>query len=104
MITKINTVDDFQQIKDKTFIIFKHSVTCDISAMAYDAFHSFMETCQVPAYMLFVQDSRELSNEIASHYGIKHESPQVLLVKDGKVVWHTSHWNIKEEALKENIG
>ncbi|MRS10441.1 monothiol bacilliredoxin BrxC family protein, partial [Bacillus anthracis] len=39
----------------------------------------------------------------AEQYSIKHESPQVLYIKDGMVVWNTSHWNIKKDALEENI-
>ena len=46
---------------------------------------------------------RDVSNRVAEQYSIKHESPQVLYIKDGMVVWNTSHWNIKKDALEENI-
>ena len=58
---------------------------------------------EVPAYYLYVQDARDVSNRVAEQYSIRHESPQVLYIKDGMVVWNTSHWNIKKDALEENI-
>ena len=51
---------------------------------------------EVPAYYLYVQDARDVSNRVAEQYSIRHESPQVLYIKDGMVVWNTSHWNIKK--------
>ena len=54
------------------------------------------EEREVPAYYLYVQDARDVSNRVAEQYSIRHESPQVLYIKDGMVVWNTSHWNIKK--------
>lgn len=101
---KIESIEELDRIQHTQFILFKHSITCDISAMAYEVFEQYMKNCPIPAYYLYVQDARIVSNEIASRYGIKHESPQVLLVKNKEVVWHTSHWKIKLETLKEHIG
>jgi bacillithiol system protein YtxJ len=54
-------------------------------------------------YYLHVQEARALSNYIAETYSIKHESPQALLFKDGKVVWDASHWKITYASLQENV-
>jgi bacillithiol system protein YtxJ len=53
-----------------------------------------------------VQTGRDISREIAMSTGVEHESPQVIIMRNGKSVWHTSHWNITretvEKALREN--
>ena len=59
-------------------------------------FKRIAEEREVPAYYLYVQDARDVSNRVAEQYSIRHESPQVLYIKDGMVVWNTSHWNIKK--------
>ncbi|MEH7459845.1 bacillithiol system redox-active protein YtxJ [Bacillus sp. JJ1127] len=104
--TKIETMEEFEALLEQPepYILFKHSTTCPISHGAYTEFQAYCnEAKETPAYYLFVQDAREVSNRIAEHFGIKHESPQVLYIKDGIAVWHTSHWNIKKSALEENV-
>ncbi len=80
---------------------FKHSTTCPISHGAYTEFQAYCsEEREVPAYYLYVQDARDVSNRVAEQYSIRHESPQVLYIKDGMVVWNTSHWNIKKRCFR----
>ena len=103
---KIETIEEFEALveKNEPYVLFKHSTTCPISHGAYTEFQAYCgEEREVPAYYLYVQEARDVSNHVAEQYSIKHESPQVLYIKDGMVVWHTSHWNIKKEALEENI-
>ncbi|MEM7357326.1 MAG: monothiol bacilliredoxin BrxC family protein [Acidobacteriota bacterium] len=50
-----------------------------------------------------MQNARDVSNEIAQRTGVKHESPQALLMRDGTVTWHASHWSIQAEALQEAL-
>jgi len=50
-----------------------------------------------------VQENREISNQIEQDLGVKHESPQVIIIKDKKVVYHSSHDNIKIEDIKKSI-
>lgn len=104
---KLNTIDELEQFMQgkNEMILFKHSTTCPISAGAYDEFMSYVKKEDVkPWALVIVQEARPVSNEIANRLGIKHESPQVLYVKEGKVAWHASHWNIKEKELKKAIG
>lgn len=99
-------MEAFEALLEKTepYILFKHSTTCPISQGAYAEFEAYCrEEKGTPAYYLYVQEARDVSNRIAEHFSIKHESPQVLYIKDGIVVWHTSHWNIKKAVLEENI-
>ena len=76
-------------------VIFKHSTTCPVSAAAY----SEMEQFAGEVVLVEVQRARELSCEIEKQTGIRHESPQVLVLENGKVVWNASHFKVKAEAV-----
>lgn len=104
---KITTLAELEEVLvgNEPYILFKHSTTCPISSGAFIQFEEYRGGSQaVPAYYLHVQEARDVSNRIAEHFGVRHESPQVLYIRDGKAVWHTSHWKIKKETLQENIG
>ncbi|WP_312067016.1 monothiol bacilliredoxin BrxC family protein, partial [Exiguobacterium sp.] len=49
------------------------------------------------------QEARTVSNDIAEHYNVRHESPQVLFIQDGKSVWTASHYDITKDALETNV-
>ena len=76
-------------------VIFKHSLTCPISAAAYDQMTGF----EGEVALLEVQRARELSNEIENRFKITHESPQVIVLSRGKPVWNASHFNITSAAV-----
>ncbi|MEH7226401.1 bacillithiol system redox-active protein YtxJ [Bacillus sp. JJ1566] len=99
---KVETIEEFNNVleKENNFIFIKHSLTCPISKAAFDEYEQFVaEHEDVPTYYLNVQEARDLSNHIAEHFEIKHESPQALLFEDGKVKWNASHRNITKESL-----
>ncbi|MDA1477652.1 bacillithiol system redox-active protein YtxJ [Bacillus changyiensis] len=101
----IQTEAEFKHLEadHESFVFFKHSLTCPISRRAFEEFEKFCDKHQdVPAYYLKVQESRSLSNYIAEHYAIKHESPQALIFKNGEVKWHASHSQITADSLAEN--
>ncbi|WP_110114145.1 bacillithiol system redox-active protein YtxJ [Bacillus sp. CGMCC 1.16541] len=103
---KISTREEFNQIMEehKKFLFLKHSVTCPISSAAFEEFKSYVEQSNVlPAYYLHVQEARPLSNDIAEEFGVKHESPQVLLFHQGTVKWHESHWRITKSELENQV-
>lgn len=96
-ISKTNDLDElFEQSNEKPVILFKHSLTCPISHAAYEEMSNLTRE---EVALIFVQDARAVSNEIAARTGVKHESPQTLIVKDGKVVWHASHYGITKTAV-----
>jgi bacillithiol system protein YtxJ len=95
----IKIVTKKEELEGNIFFIFKHSSTCPISSRA-DLVVDSIEF-SVPVYKLIVQESRELSNQIAEEYGVKHESPQLILVKDGKAVWNKCHFDINENTVKK---
>jgi bacillithiol system protein YtxJ len=101
---KEEAIDDLLlRSKAQPVVIFKHSNTCPISSGAYQE----MQDVSVPVSLVVVQEARELSREIANRTGIRHESPQVIVLRNGKAVWSASHWEITansvEAAVRENV-
>lgn len=88
-----------KQSQDKPVIIFKHSTACPISTGAYEE----MAGLGGEVALVEVQSARDLSREIATSTGIKHESPQVIILRHGKPVWHSSHWNITKEKVEKAL-
>lgn len=91
----------------KALLIFKHSTRCPISAAAYRQVEDYLKgrpNEQVNYALIDVIANRPVSNEAAETLGVKHESPQVILVQQGKPVWHTSHSQITAEALAGKLG
>lgn len=88
----------------KGVLIFKHSTRCSISGMAYNRFtRNWNENSEeFPVYYLDLLRYREISDEISRRFGVKHESPQVLLIKNGVCVYHESHNGISPTAVLEN--
>ncbi len=84
--------------KDKTQFIFKHSTRCGISRMALSMFEreQLGELGEADAYFLDLLQYRDISNDIAERFGIPHQSPQLLVLRDGKVVAHASHNGIAD--------
>ena len=79
--------DALDQSQSEPVVLFKHSNTCDLSAMAKQE----MATVDIPVFELVVQTARRLSNHIEAHFGIRHESPQVILLHQGKAIFNASH-------------
>jgi bacillithiol system protein YtxJ len=88
-----------------TTLLFKHSSTCDLSAAAWEELLDFLRdnTTPVNAYFVVVQNARPVSNEIESRTGIRHESPQAFLFKNGELVWNASHRRITTKVLHEIV-
>jgi monothiol bacilliredoxin len=85
--------------KTKPVVIFKHSNACGISASAYRE----MEKLDGQVNLLEVQSAREVSRQLADLTGIRHETPQVIVFKDGKAVWNASHYNVKASAVEKAL-
>ena len=72
--------------------IFKHSSRCGISSMVLSRFEKQIKEREETYFHLHIQDYRSLSNWLADEIGIRHESPQLIVLKDGKVLAHDSHY------------
>ena len=91
-----------QASHEQPVLFFKHSNACPISSRAFGEFQKYLETEARPDVqhaLIIVQTAREASNKLADLTGIQHESPQVIIVRDGKPVWDESHFKLKSETL-----
>ena len=86
-------------------LFFKHSETCGMSLQAHEEMRDLVADPQwpVPVYLVSVQASRPVSNAMAERLGVRHASPQVLLVRNGEVQWHTSHLAITVDAVQAAV-
>ena len=85
--------------KQKPVIVFKHSNACSISSKAYRE----MEKVQADVNILVVQSARDVSRELANLTGVRHETPQVIVLRDGKAVWNASHFDVQAGAVAEAV-
>jgi bacillithiol system protein YtxJ len=87
--------------------VFKHSLTCPISSTAWSEFMRFAgrpEGTSGAVYALIeIQRARPVSNALAERTGVRHQSPQALLLRDARVVWHASHYDIQVAALERAV-
>ncbi|HEY0170701.1 MAG TPA: bacillithiol system redox-active protein YtxJ [Pyrinomonadaceae bacterium] len=92
----------FARSHTEPVLLFKHSTACPISARAYRQ----MEEVKTPVSVVVVQQSRDLSQQVAERTGVRHETPQALVLRNGRVVWNASHFDITsdvvEQAVREN--
>lgn len=85
-------------------LIFKHSTRCSISSMAKSRLErAWQGDAAVKPYLLDLISNREVSDAVAQQFGIVHESPQVILLKEGKAVYHDSHMNITFDKIVGHI-
>jgi bacillithiol system protein YtxJ len=96
----VKAFDDWMvRSKERPVVIFKHSTTCPISSAAYREMSDF----EGEVALVQVPGARELSREIENRTGIRHESPQVIILFNGQVVWNASHWKISRESVAEAV-
>lgn len=113
-LTHLQSVDQLDEVLSTSgtgpVLLFKHSYTCGVSAEALDELiaHLNERDHSVPVAMITVQTHREVSNAAAARLGIRHETPQALLVRDGRVVWSASHFRVTsnsvDQAIKAHLG
>ncbi|RKE95115.1 bacillithiol system redox-active protein YtxJ [Ichthyenterobacterium magnum] len=105
-------LNDLQQLKHiekksntKTQVIFKHSTRCGISKMVMNQFVDSYELTEqdLDLYYLDLLDYRDVSNEVGYKFQVMHESPQLLVIKNGVVVTHASHGAINQVDLSRFV-
>lgn len=87
-------------------LIFKHSTRCSISATALSRFERAWDETKAPTLIPYYLDLirfRPISSKIADDFGVYHESPQILLIKDGKSVYDESHFGISFDEVVQHI-
>lgn len=99
-ITSVEQLDEiFAQSNEKPVALFKHSLTCPISAGVYHE----VSTADADLHLVIMQKSRGVSDEIARRTGIRHESPQAIVLKGGKPVYHASHYDVTAADIEETL-
>jgi len=81
--------------RQRPVVVFKHSLACPISAAAYRE----MQKLDSEVVLVEVQNARQVSRELADRTGIRHESPQVIVFRNGKAVWNASHYDVRAHAV-----
>jgi bacillithiol system protein YtxJ len=97
---------DEQQLNDiianstnKPQVIFKHSTRCSISSVAYQRLQKAQQSNEVDFYYLDLLAYRKISNKVAEVFNVHHESPQVLVIKNGTCVYDESHMGISMDEI-----
>ena len=104
----LNTIAQLDIIADKsktkTQLIFKHSTRCGISRMVMNQFVAAYDVdANVDLYYLDLLSYRDVSNEVGYKFQVMHQSPQLLVLRNGVVVAHASHGGINEIDLTQFV-
>lgn len=81
-------------------LLFKHSLTCPISARAQE---QFVGVGGAPRYALAVQYAKDVSEAVAERFGVEHASPQLLIIENGEVTQTLTHSQIETDAVKAHL-
>jgi bacillithiol system protein YtxJ len=106
----VETVDALNELlagtSERPALIFKHSLSCGTSAMAMEEMTELVASGPLDAEVALVrvQAARAVSDAIATQLKVRHESPQVLLVRAGQVIWSATHWNVTSDAVRAAVG
>jgi len=103
LLSQLDEIVELSENTDnKAVAIFKHSTRCSISSMALNRLtRSWDITSEtLPIFFLDLISYRNISNEIADRFDVEHESPQLLIIKNGKCVYHASHSAIDVDDIK----
>lgn len=102
---RIKKIEEWRRLLEKSddqpFLLFKLSMTCFASITAKKELQKLRT--ELPIYVVIVQLNKKLSEAIESDLGVKHETPQLLIVKDKRGIWQATHYHIKEKKVKEAV-
>lgn len=109
ILNQLHSIEALQEVLEESkthpVLLFKHSNACPISSRAYHQFQNYLESADpnVTYHLITVQTDRPVSNEIESRLGLLHESPQAILIRDGREIWNASHSSITVSSLQNAI-
>lgn len=106
----LDNIDTIEEIKESSalqpILIFKHSTRCSISSMALNRLERDWKNEDVQnlkVYFLDLIKNRDVSNAVATAFNVQHQSPQVLIIKDGKCVYDNSHMGISYREISQQV-
>ena len=102
-VEEINTIKEIS--KNQSILIFKHSTRCGISRMVIKQFESLFneENKQLKVYYLDLLNFREVSSKLSEVFQVIHQSPQLLVIKNGISVYNESHYEITKVNLSKYV-
>ena len=102
----VESAEDIEQaLAAPVALLYKHSETCPVSAMAQREIDRLDDhNPDLDIWVVDVHAQRALSREIAERFTIRHESPQAILVRGGAAVWHSSHYGVTARAIAGELG
>jgi len=102
-VEEINTIKEIS--KNQSILIFKHSKRCGISRMIIKQFESLFneENKQLKVYYLDLLNFREVSSKLSEVFQVIHQSPQLLVIKNGISVYNESHYEITKVNLSKYV-
>jgi len=92
-----------EESKQQPVVIFKHSTRCSISSMAKNRLEREVAPGQTLFYYLDLIRYRMLSNKVAADFKVQHQSPQVLIIKNGECIYEDSHNGINMDDIAEQV-
>ena len=108
-LTALKGIDELDRLigesRTRPLLLFKHSHTCGTSMEALDEIVAHLNEgpTEVQYAMVTVQTHRDVSNAISARLGVRHQTPQALLVRNGRVVWSASHFRVTASAVQDAI-
>ncbi len=101
------SIEDLEQVihlsQEKPQVIFKHSTRCNISSVAKNRLERAGAAGELQFHYLDLISYRPLSNSVAERFAVEHESPQILVIKNGKCVYNESHMGIDMDEIKDHL-
>jgi bacillithiol system protein YtxJ len=99
-VTSSEQLDElFRESHDHAVALIKHSDTCGISAnVMYD-----LKEIDADVNVIVIQQHRDLSNDVAERLNHRHQSPQAFVIKDGKAIYHATHYGIEPSAIESKL-
>jgi bacillithiol system protein YtxJ len=113
-LTPVQRIDELETLiaesDNRPLLLFKHSRSCGISAEALDELIEHVNAARSnasthdPRYaVVTVQTHRDVSNAVAARLGVRHETPQAIIVRSGKAVWSASHFRVNAASIQKAL-
>ncbi|MFZ5815925.1 MAG: bacillithiol system redox-active protein YtxJ [Bacillota bacterium] len=109
-VKQLRTMEDLTAVLAESarqpVLIYKHSTACAVSSRAYREWQAFLtspEADRVRHAWVRVIEERPVSLALSQRVGVAHQSPQALLIKEGRALWHASHREITADALRAAV-
>jgi bacillithiol system protein YtxJ len=103
----LNTLQQIQSLTEESFtkpvVVLKHSTRCSISVMALGRLDRSEFPTTASFYLLDLLNHRDISQLLSETFGVHHESPQILIIKNGECVYDESHQGIRMQEIIDNL-